>query len=510
MPMKQLKFILLFLLGFTFIPVKAQVYSLQWQIPLTSPKNYLTDSLGNSYVVEGNLLKKYNPSGVFVWQSTVLPYLPVSIKFDNLGNLIAAGTTSTSTTLNDLFLYKIDGFGNIVWSRTLDSLNLNNNFTAFTIDKANNILLVGNTINTTNNSDVIIYKLNNNGVLAWNNWYSTTASGNIDYPAVVICDSLNNAYVVESIKSTGSAIVIDSIGILKYSPGGSLIKTAFRKDVPGYNVSVFPIESLKSAVIFNANIYVFYSYGTNLPGIKAAHYTCDLNLNYIGQKVYGGGYYYHQVTLVDVISYQNLGKLFVTGNSYISLSSTGPSYNAPYLSVQGATLTIPGVTSGCLPVSTGIMLPNGKMVYAVPNMCNSTLEFLLLNANGTISQTITTKPYSPSTNPTSFEMKTDKYNDVYVRFSNNTVSYLEKYALASGINEEEINSLILYPNPTAGEVKIETNAKVVSIELMDGLGRNIPVSINGDRINLNELQPGIYYVKLLTKEGLKVQKIIKD
>ncbi|MGB0429078.1 MAG: LamG-like jellyroll fold domain-containing protein [Bacteroidia bacterium] len=84
----------------------------------------------------------------------------------------------------------------------------------------------------------------------------------------------------------------------------------------------------------------------------------------------------------------------------------------------------------------------------------------------------------------------------------------------SSINNSEINSVKLYPNPTSGIVLINSDLKteVETVTVLDLSGKTVYVNsnVNGvKKLNVSNLQSGTYLVKLITtKQDLIIQKLI--
>ena len=85
----------------------------------------------------------------------------------------------------------------------------------------------------------------------------------------------------------------------------------------------------------------------------------------------------------------------------------------------------------------------------------------------------------------------------------------------SGIDEYQISSLILYPNPTTGEIFISnsdlTNA-ITSIEVFDLQGRFLlkETGNNLTSVNLGTFNKGVYLFQIQTKKGTVVKRVIKN
>lgn len=102
-----------------------------------------------------------------------------------------------------------------------------------------------------------------------------------------------------------------------------------------------------------------------------------------------------------------------------------------------------------------------------------------------------------------------------------TEDYVVNIAGTSGVGIEEnsiLNNVVIYPNPTAGVFNIAVNGgkfNDVSINVIDLQGKVVynvsdkNTSANYTKqINLEGLAKGIYYVKINTEIGVKVQKLI--
>ena len=77
------------------------------------------------------------------------------------------------------------------------------------------------------------------------------------------------------------------------------------------------------------------------------------------------------------------------------------------------------------------------------------------------------------------------------------------------------NHLSIYPNPTDGVLNINSNSKVVinSSSINDLNGRVIKEvnldGINNPSINISDVNPGIYFLKVTTDQGIGTCKVIK-
>jgi len=80
----------------------------------------------------------------------------------------------------------------------------------------------------------------------------------------------------------------------------------------------------------------------------------------------------------------------------------------------------------------------------------------------------------------------------------------------SSINEVLANSISIYPNPTKGEIRIESGElRVEKVEILDITGR-IVLTSHETTLNISQLSAGTYFVKLKTDKGELTKKVIKE
>ncbi|WP_220763725.1 T9SS type A sorting domain-containing protein [Flavobacterium sp. UMI-01] len=71
----------------------------------------------------------------------------------------------------------------------------------------------------------------------------------------------------------------------------------------------------------------------------------------------------------------------------------------------------------------------------------------------------------------------------------------------------ELNAVGVYPNPTTGNLTLDSNELINGIEVYDLLGKNVKTFKNTNEINISDLNNGTYILK--TDNG-KIAKIIKQ
>ncbi|MCL2290811.1 MAG: T9SS type A sorting domain-containing protein [Bacteroidetes bacterium] len=86
---------------------------------------------------------------------------------------------------------------------------------------------------------------------------------------------------------------------------------------------------------------------------------------------------------------------------------------------------------------------------------------------------------------------------------------------AVGINEIENGKIIIYPNPTTGNLRIESGKlKIDNIDIFDVYGRKLlsTLSLRSQytTIDISHLPAGVYIVKLYTESGEMIKKVLKE
>lgn len=89
------------------------------------------------------------------------------------------------------------------------------------------------------------------------------------------------------------------------------------------------------------------------------------------------------------------------------------------------------------------------------------------------------------------------------------LNFYKTYQTYLGNNDLTKSKVTVYPNPAKDFVIINSSEKVESVSVYDNLGRIIKIE-NQNKIDLSKLLKGNYLIKIKTKTGELVEKIIKD
>ncbi|SRX75461.1 T9SS type A sorting domain-containing protein [Aequorivita antarctica] len=91
------------------------------------------------------------------------------------------------------------------------------------------------------------------------------------------------------------------------------------------------------------------------------------------------------------------------------------------------------------------------------------------------------------------------------------IAWYENYTII-GIEENQLNTVKIYPNPTSGLIFIESKTEaIVSVAVFDILDKNVfQQSGNIQEVDISNFQNGMYFFRIATESGDFVQKIIKE
>ncbi len=110
--------------------------------------------------------------------------------------------------------------------------------------------------------------------------------------------------------------------------------------------------------------------------------------------------------------------------------------------------------------------------------------------------------------------KNNRYVEVVAVYENDmtSVGVAKQIVAEENVNEIETNDINIYPNPANDRLHIETKAEIEEVVIYDVYGRQ-QSTVNGQQlltIDLSILNTGIYFIKINTKEGNIVKRIIKQ
>lgn len=156
-------------------------------------------------------------------QSTGVPSdIDWSASIKGNDNIIVVGNTITTSEQINILVTKYDQSGQIVWETEYNNPISNDNDygTAVTLDANGNVYVAGASYVPAQESyDFVVLKYSSSGTLLWNYTYNNTYNGN-DVPTAIIVDASGNTYVTGG--SEGASTQGDYC-TLKINPNGSMV-----------------------------------------------------------------------------------------------------------------------------------------------------------------------------------------------------------------------------------------------------------------------------------------------
>ena len=76
--------------------------------------------------------------------------------------------------------------------------------------------------------------------------------------------------------------------------------------------------------------------------------------------------------------------------------------------------------------------------------------------------------------------------------------------------ENNVENLLVYPNPVKDVVKVKSSDKILSIEILNTQGQVISSSQDSNSVELSNVAKGMYLLRITTDEGIQTKRIIKE
>ena len=100
------------------------------------------------------------------------------------------------------------------------------------------------------------------------------------------------------------------------------------------------------------------------------------------------------------------------------------------------------------------------------------------------------------------------YNSTHQESTYNDSAYCFGYAI--GIDERIQPELKLFPNPTTGKLKVDSEFNVQRIAVMSQSGTLIKEYYKGTELDLSNLPKGVYFIKVYTDKDLIMSAVILE
>lgn len=455
-------------------------------------------------------IEKLSTSGTFVWakqfeQNATGSDVSINdLELDNVNNIYVTGvfrgsidfdpSPTTSLVINggtqeNTFIVKLDNNGNFKWVKTfIGNITSGGNVKsiAMVLDKDKNIITSGtfngtvdfdpssatftlNTIQPINRNVPFISKLDSNGNFMWvNQFVDAIPNHNNGTPLSDIdVDSNNDLYI------TGS--IIDS---LDFDPG----------------IGTFYLKS--SAPYFNVYVVKLTSTG-----------------NFQWGKMFKGNFNDSRSSSIKI---DNNKDVFVALNFNNNVLDLDPGIGTATVSAFGNTaILVNRLNANGDYVNNYYFISNSNASNSINSMAFDNTNNLLVNGEFSLY-------YNNGTNWIDFDPGIGLVKGINY-FAKSCGFLVKLNNLSVGINEKKIElvSFNIFPNPSSQVLNIEFEMKnkgPVTIDLTNTLGQIVfterimdDVSSDSATLNINNLNPGVYFVNATDSKGNKaVKKIIKE
>jgi len=168
---------------------------------------------------------KFNRNGTLLWQQNLngtanSADLAFSVAVDNDGNVVAAGITENTGTFLDFTVAKFDRNGALLWLQTLNgTANADDRAFSVVVDNLGNVGAAGRTENAGTGIDFTVAKFDRNGTLRWQRNINGTANA-ADVAESVAVDNLGNVVAAGHTQNTGTGT---DFTVAKFDRNGTLI-----------------------------------------------------------------------------------------------------------------------------------------------------------------------------------------------------------------------------------------------------------------------------------------------
>src|SRR5262249_23008850 len=137
--------------------------------------------------------------GTLLWQQNLKGTLKsfddaTSVAVDNLGNVVAGGSTINTGTTVDFTVSKFDPHGTLLWLQNLHgtAISIGARAHSVAVDNLGNVVAAGGTVNIGTDFDFTVAKFGPHGTLLWQRNLNGTANRGFEEALSVAVDNLGN------------------------------------------------------------------------------------------------------------------------------------------------------------------------------------------------------------------------------------------------------------------------------------------------------------------------------
>jgi hypothetical protein len=285
---------------------------------------------------------------------------------------------------------------------------------------------------------------------------------------------------------------------------------------PGCSINMINVNGNNSTYTSTSTNSVLYKwYKINTLYVGTTYYTVKTFCNLTGNEVPNSKQLIRIIVVKEAFPLFNLAlsKFCVTNpstglyNGYISIKALGSYTNATniYVAIDNPLNTCGGsIITKLTNFSSNPSSPNGS-INNVIYTCNSSTTYTVR---------LVYKKISVHGNLITYDIPSGSYG--WTNFS-----FRKRFECINQVppEREELafksNTLIIYPNPVKQNLTISDTKKILSYKIYDSMGfivlNELKVNSNEEvNINLENLKKGLYIIEVVTEEGIRKEKIVKE
>ncbi len=488
-------------------------------------------------------ISKFDSLGNFIWAKSIGGAFhdeAKSIAIDGIGNVYTTGYYSDTVDFdpgpgtfnlisagNGIFISKLDSSGNFLWAKSIGNINPNQwiGSTSIAVDSFNNIYTTGwfldtvdfdpslGTFNLTtgNGENSFILKLDSTGNFVWAKNIESIQLGSSVVANSINVDASGNIYatgnfvhIVDFDPGPGVFNLVSpnyagNIFILKLNASGNFVwaRSMWGKvGGQGFSVksdalgNVYTSGSFRDTVDFDPGVGTYNLTSVGSDGIFISK--LDSLGNFVWAKNIGGS----SKDIAYSLALDASGNVYTTG-SFIGTADFDPGAGVVNL-----------ISSGLEDIFISKLDASGNFVWA-KNIGGSFDEEAFAIAVDQTTNGIYTTGYFNGT--VDFNQDAGVVN--FTSFGLNDIFVHKMSQSGVGITENSnSNNTAIYPNPAAGLFTIDLNTES-EITITNALGQiilNQKLDTGKQNINLGSETNGIYFVRVINKNIVSTNKIIKQ
>ncbi len=482
----------------------------------------------------------------------------LDIVVDNVGNIYSAGFCFVnSTEKENYFIAKYNPNGDTIWTLIYDRANGSDKISAIIADAENNIIVVGTSYTSVNGEDILAHKYSPDGVLL--NTYIFDGTSHLDDKAIdILEDSDGNYYICGISRLTSQRAIV----LIKTNSNLERIWTKISTAYYGADSKAMSYNETNQTIAiagFNTdwendyliNTVVYDSAGTKLwdkyfqnnadknavgfdvlladdSSVFTCGYESDVNTNVweallIKYNTVGDTVWTRKIESEDVISifksmaFDNSGNIVITGISGQNAITSKYSQDGQLL----WTKSLASISSFSTFDTRNSILNNANddvFVLARGSVASGNGVMLSkYSSDGDLDWTVL-KNYSQNSNDEPLTFDIDNSGNSYVISNARNASYyydMVTTKISANNNAVTIfskeNNLEVYPNPCefsfSINVNTEKNSKLEIFNTFGGLEKSVYLNSDNQKINVETLANGVYFVVVTNDEGSTYSKI---